>query len=431
MHHRSRHIPLSSTSILLAGAVFLAFVTLLAALLHQRPPSSITIAAGPPGGAYIAYAESYQRELAKRGVKLTIVETSGAAENLQMLATRAQGVQLAFHQGGLASDKPLDGLRSLGRYFLEPVWILRRKQSEGDQLGFLLGRRIAVGERGSGTSVLAQQLLAANGIDGRNSDLVEVGTTAGRAGLKDGSLDALVVVASVDAPLVMSLLLDRELELFSFARAESYVHRFQFLVRSTLFRGVIDLATDVPGKDVELLATTASVVIRDDLHPSLAHLLAEVLAKVHTKPSRMDRAGDFPKLSDPELEMAEEALRFHRHGSPFLQRNFSFWTAHFLERLIVIGLPALAIGLPLLKGLRALYCFAVRSRIREYHYAIRDVEAVAAGCRSAGEARSLLSRLDQIDNDPCSAPIPLEFMADAQIVHEHISRVRRDLALRA
>jgi TRAP-type uncharacterized transport system substrate-binding protein len=51
------------------------------------------------------------------------------------------------------------GLLSLGSLFYEPVWVFYRGEKTSDPADRTAGKRIAIGQEGSGVRQLAQQLL--------------------------------------------------------------------------------------------------------------------------------------------------------------------------------------------------------------------------------------------------------------------------------
>ena len=53
------------------------------------PPKTIHFASGPDGSSYRNQAEKYQKILARDGVKVEIIETRGALDNLDKLANPA------------------------------------------------------------------------------------------------------------------------------------------------------------------------------------------------------------------------------------------------------------------------------------------------------------------------------------------------------
>ena len=84
----------------------------------------------------------------------------------------------------------------------------------------------------------------------------------------------------------------------SFAQADAYHRRFPFLSKLTLPQGVADLVRDYPPFDVTVLAPTANLIVRDDLHPALQSLLLQAASEVHGRAGFFQRAGEFPAYKD-------------------------------------------------------------------------------------------------------------------------------------
>ena len=70
----------------IALAAAAAVVLLLGvALARSLPPRTVYMGTGEPGGAYEALGKRYQEILARDGVRLELVPTSGAIDNLALL----------------------------------------------------------------------------------------------------------------------------------------------------------------------------------------------------------------------------------------------------------------------------------------------------------------------------------------------------------
>lgn len=143
--------------------------------VEPAPPRTIVITTGGDSGAYYQFAQRYAGILARNGIKLEVKTSAGSLENLERLKNNE--AQVAFVQGGVVElpDDPDaendSGLLSLGSVFYEPVWVFYRGEKELNRLIDLRGKRIAIGQEGSGVRQLAQKLLAANEIEA-GDDLV-------------------------------------------------------------------------------------------------------------------------------------------------------------------------------------------------------------------------------------------------------------------
>lgn len=415
---------------LLPLAILTLVLAIWAVIGRLAPPSRLTIAAGPQSGAYQAFAENFRDRLRKQGIDLRILHTSGAAENLTLLETPGSGVDAAFVKGGLADGRRRERLRSLGRFFYEPVWIFHRLPSFEYRLASFTGKRIAIGEPGGGTRVIARRLLAANGIHERNSQLLELDFAHSVQAIHKGDVDAAIMVGSVSDTAIHSLLVSPDIRPLALANGPAYVRMFPFLAHLEIPRGAIDLASEMPGETISLLATTGAVVVRADLHPALAHLLTEVATAVHGGSGLLEKVGEFPKQSDPEYEMADAAVRFYRHGTPYLYRHLSFWFAELLERLLLIALPAIAVAYPLTKGIKYLYQYAVRWRIRQWYQGLRMLEARMSRSVAPAELDLCAAQLDALAEDIRTAPVPFEFRADVEIVETLLRATQSGLRAR-
>jgi TRAP-type uncharacterized transport system substrate-binding protein len=154
------------TQWLVLGAVAL-FVLVMAAIvtwLRPLPPRIVVMSTGAPGSDYELLGERYRTALQRSGVELRLVPSTGGVENLRRLNDDSSGVSVAFAQGGLTSEHDSPHLASLGTMLFEPFWLFSRLPP-GSRVDALRGKRLSIGQEGSGTRAMTLQLLALNGID--------------------------------------------------------------------------------------------------------------------------------------------------------------------------------------------------------------------------------------------------------------------------
>jgi TRAP transporter TAXI family solute receptor len=144
--------------------------------VEPAPPKRIVITSGSESGAYYHYAKRYAAILARNGIELEVQTSAGSLENIQRLE-RGEA-QIGFVQGGVVqrtddSDEFAESeLFSLGSVFYEPVWVFYRGEKRFDRLTDLAGKRVAIGQEGSGVRQLARQLLEANEINEQDGGVV-------------------------------------------------------------------------------------------------------------------------------------------------------------------------------------------------------------------------------------------------------------------
>src|SRR3989442_8546550 len=151
-----------------------------------------------------------------------------------------------FVQGGTAEAAPTDGLLSLGSLYYEPVWLFHRRTQPLHGLPDLRGRRIQVGEEGSGIRPLAVRLLRDSGVTQQNSTLLALTSEGAAAALETGRIDAAFFIMAPSVPLVRHLLLSPPLTLWSVRRPIAYPTPYRFFSTLVLGEGRVDPVAGVP-----------------------------------------------------------------------------------------------------------------------------------------------------------------------------------------
>jgi TRAP transporter TAXI family solute receptor len=410
------------TSLLLANGEF----WLAAQYIKPAPPDQLIVSTGGEGGAYQIFAARYKDVLARYGITLVAKPSAGSTENLQRLRDPRMAIDAAFIQAGTARRADGDELLSLGDIYHEPLWIFYREAALGssDNLLDLKGKRIAVGAVGSGTQHLAIELLAANGIDAKNTRLIEAGGPGLAGQLQKNQVDAVFVVGPTQSSLVWSLLYSPGVRLMSLTHAEAYTRRFPYLTRLVLPRGAIDLTQDIPPQDIQMVSPMATLLVREDTHPALVDLLMQAAGEVHGEPGPFQKPGEFPRAGHSEFPLSKEAARYYKSGIPFLQRYLPFWAATLIDRTVVMLLPLIVVLLPLLRFAPQIYGWRVRSRIYRRYGELKFLENEVNENPGAHSRAEWLEKLDRIETDASRIRTPLTFSDMLYTLRVHIDLVR-------
>ena len=177
---------------LLAASGVLAAVALAIVYLRHRAdaPRShrLTISAGQALGLRHRMAQKLAVEARARGLKLDVRDCSGSDEALDLV--EAGTLDLAMVQGGLnRGGRP--HVRQVATLHVEPLHLLVKGAIHADvsrNLAELRGRVVNLGEPGSGTARLSQEVLAFAGL--RPGALPESGGYAA-SGLSYADLEAI------------------------------------------------------------------------------------------------------------------------------------------------------------------------------------------------------------------------------------------------
>ena len=422
-HHRRRIIAIAVVLIVAIGWA-------LAALIGPPPPRKIVLATGVESGMYHRYAQRYVEILRRAGVTVTERMTAGAGENLELLRNPKSGVDVAFMQGGIAPSPPPDNLVMLASLYYEPLWIFYRGTDTLLQLNQLRGKRISVGTPGSGTRAFIVPLLAANGIDERNTEMWGYGASEAQDALRDGRIDAAFIVGAAKTPIIMDALHNPAFKLMSLPRADVYPRLFPHITRLTLPPGMIDLAGNVPNEQIDLLGTKAMLVSRDTLHPALINLLIDAAREIHEGQGRFEAAGEFPGTVPVDLRVSPYADQHTRYGSSLFYRYLPFWVATLIERMIIIVAPLIVVLIPLSTYLPKVHTWWVRSRIYRWYGELVLLERDVHSRKGLLPVAQWLATLDRIERAVESVKAPVSFASEAYTLREHIALVRRAVLAR-
>jgi TRAP transporter TAXI family solute receptor len=410
-------------------AVLLAVVAFGVAyqFVEPAPPDRIVLATGEPDGAYHAFGEKYREILAQHNIDLELRNTGGSAENIALLELEEPDVHVAFVQGGTQSFARTDTLVSLATLYYEPLWIFHRSDIPLQRLTDLAGRRVYVGPADSGIRALALLLLAENSIGPDQLKLSSLTSNEAIEALHADELDVLFMVGSFESSHIGQLLEANGIRLLSLDRAEAYTRRHRFLSRPTLPQGAFELTANLPPSDVSLLAPTANLVARDDLHPALVDLLLLAADRIHGGGTIFARPGEFPSPQYVAFPLSPEARRFFEHGPPFLRRVLPFWAATLVDRLKVMLLPLIALAIPLLRAMPPLYQWRMRARVYHWYKELRIVESNLIESVDPEELNHFRSELDRIDAEVQDVTVPSSYTKDLYHLRMHIDYVREKL----
>ncbi len=391
--------------------------------MEPAPSKTLTIATGGTSGAYFRYAKEYKEILKSKGITLNVINSKGSVDNVSRLES-GHDVDLAMVQGGINSQS--GGLTSLGSMYFEPLWVFYKGDTVISKITQFKGKRIAYGADGSGTQALARVILSQNNIDKNNSTFVNISGDKAVSEIAADKIDVMFMVASPNSSLVKKLLRSKELKLMSFSRASAYTRLFPYLSVITLPEGAVDFSANIPASTVTLLATTANLVARKNLHPALVSLVLEAAVAVHKKHELFSARSQFPMPKLVGMPLNKSAERFYKFGVPFLQKYLPFWLATLLDRLKILLLPLIGLMLPLFKMMPPLYRWRIRRRIYSWYAELRSVDPELMKIPTEDVAK-FLDKLEDMEEEVTRVEVPLSYTDEVYNLRMHIDMVRNEL----
>ena len=415
---------------------------------------------------YYDLAESYRRDLERNGIKLEVQRLTEGFTTLKTMLEPNSPLNAGFIKGGLvgslqgrlATEKAkgrhaeFGKLLSIGRMFYEPIWVYSRGDLPVASLRDLKGMKILTGTKESGARRIVNQLLKANGIDKTNATLIDQDLPADAAPLFDGRADVAITIAPSDSDKMQELVRVAGIRLMDFSpEAEAYDNRFPALTRVVLRKGSVEFNPVIPSDDITLLATTAALVVRSDMHPALISLLTH--AVVSNPKSGFDkqgdpvlfyRAGDFPSASDPEFSVPADTRAIYKSGElPFLLRflaplntrmgipfSYTAFINSYAAQVLLILIPLLAVAVPLSKAIPAIYVWNVRRKLIYWYRQLKKLEKSLDSRGAKYDLDTHQTELERIDGAVRRIRVPNFFSNELYDLRMHIDLVRQRLSVR-
>jgi TRAP transporter TAXI family solute receptor len=192
-------MPMQGKNRLVQAVLDIAFLSLVAVGASLAAAEPVGMVTGSPSGTYFQFGRDMQAMAAGEGLVIDVKESSGSLKNIERINSdenAAFGIVQSDVLGYLKRDSALNQalarrLRVIFPFYLEEVHVLARREIKG--LRELNGKRVAIGEDGSGTWLTAKNLFKVRGIVPAREETLK--TEEAELKLLAGDLDAMIYVA--------------------------------------------------------------------------------------------------------------------------------------------------------------------------------------------------------------------------------------------
>ena len=182
--------------------------------VDTRITGQIRIATGSSAAVYYRYGVAY-RDLIHRllpRIEPSVLTTAASAANVAMVE---QGdAQVGFTQADIVTLARPGSLAALARIYDDHLHLVVRAEDSFTNLPALRGRRVSIGETGSGTEVTALRLLTVAGIaPDRGLTASRLGLDASVTALQTGLIDAFFFSGGLPVAAIAGLAANRPIRL--------------------------------------------------------------------------------------------------------------------------------------------------------------------------------------------------------------------------
>lgn len=378
--------------------VLLIYVTI---QFNPFPPSQVFIGSGQKGSSYRSLGKEFSSYFQHYNIDLQTVESQGLSEDLNRVIAPESPVSAGFYVAGSKQAEAIHDVVSLGSINFSPIWIFYRgnESNQPDNLIHLLKKRFAVGSnQRSSTNAIFAKIASLHGLDINTApNFIQMPHMVAADKLRRGEIDAMVVVDSIDSPLIQSLLHDHEIHVNDFILADAYIKHFPFLHEVVIPPGSLDINRNHPTKPIHLLSTTVTLLVEYGTHPVIQWIFLK--AARHISDLRREffsEPGYFPAYLDHSIPLSKVAKRFYQDGLPPLANFVPLWLADFIDRIWFYVLAGVTVFIPALRMLVASRTYYSNQIIENSFIHLRDIGYRVPGLQTIEEANQLRVEIEEL-----------------------------------
>ncbi|MDR1866684.1 MAG: TAXI family TRAP transporter solute-binding subunit [Treponema sp.] len=246
--------------------------------------TTLRMATGGNTGTYYAYGSAVGQILSEKiGIPIAIQSTGASKANIQLIA--AQEVELAIVQNDIMDyayngtelfiGEQTQSFSTIAALYAEVCQIIANPASGISTIADLKGKRVSVGDAGSGTEFNAQQILRAYGIELTDIDKQNLSFGASADALRDNKIDAFFCTAGAPTIAIVDLSMGRNIVLLEIDNdhAAQLIRDFPFYthypIPARTYRGV--------DRNVQTLAVKATLIANNQLSEDTVYNLTKNL----------------------------------------------------------------------------------------------------------------------------------------------------------
>jgi TRAP-type uncharacterized transport system substrate-binding protein len=383
-------------------------LAIMVAFTRPLPPTKIRLATGQPNSSLDKLGKAYAEKFKAKGVLVELVNTRGAYENMELIKTGK--VDTAFSLGGIPLGSNNENIESLGSVEYQPFWLFYRKDRRDtrETSDFFRDRKFSINVPGSGTRFLSEKIFSLHGIPVDNNPNLLSGTSASSvSALLSGGVDGVFLNAGIDSSAIHEALGSPAVEIFDFAKAEAYTRHLKFLEVVNLPYASMDIARNIPSRDVRMVATTTTILVHKDLHAAIQVLFLTTAKSIYqTDRVIFKRKDGFPAIIDRDTPLSNVAERYYAEGPPILFNYLPYWISAYISQMWFYIFAVIAVSYPISK-LPLNYRTAYRAiHVASLSQELTLLEKKALNASSGDQLRALETDIELLESRLQSLLIP-------------------------
>jgi len=122
-----------------------------------------------------------------------------------------------------------------------------------------------------------------------------------------------------------------------------------------------------------------------------------------------------------------QAENFYQNGLPFLDKYLPFWVATFVNRMLIVLIPLLALLIPLTKIIPAIYTQLVKRKLFRYYGELRFLETQIQANIDKQDFEKCWTELVDIEDRVNTLKLPVSFSQHLYELKGSVELVRTKL----
>ena len=173
----------------------------------------------------------------------------------------------------MAEDGAMPKLRAIAGMYPEVIQLVALKSSNITSIQDLKGKRVCVGDAGSGSEVNAQQILAAAGLSYDDFDVQYLSFSDASTAMQNGTVDAAFATSALPNTAIVELANTTDIVVVPIGgeTADALIAQYPFYARTTIGA---DVYGDAEAESVAIIATLACT---EDMDEEVAYQITKAL----------------------------------------------------------------------------------------------------------------------------------------------------------
>lgn len=323
-HLRAR---LLASLAILIGIAILAWAVF--GVSRFRPEVTLRLTAGQDGGTYLPFAKHLAEIIEAKNpqIKVEVLESEGSLKNAKRIVSGE--ADLALVQNDIPEMGRLSGIVPL---YSGALHIVVRHDSKLKELSQFRGKKVGVGQLGSGTGQIVEALLSQYDLSSEDVELVSFAIEDGFAALGNGEIDVLMLMLGIGSPAVESAADRGGIRLLPVGRSDqkgseldSFHFHYPFAEATLIPRYAYSVSKNgtpgIPSEAIPAVSIQTVLTCRPDLSTRLVEEITRTifenraaLVRRYPPASEISESFDPGGLQFPLHDGASRYLRRHEPG---------------------------------------------------------------------------------------------------------------------